>query len=150
MKTIKELLEQNSLHTVNTDSSVYDAVMFMAEKGIGLVPVLKAGKLFGVFSERDLVKRVISQGKDLKQTKIEDVMTTNLVISSIDEPYQSVLMKMTDAKIRHILIIENNELVGVLSMRDLLEIDVSAQKETVEVLNHYIYSKYSFDIEPNT
>jgi CBS domain-containing protein len=150
MKTIKDLLNRNSLHTVNTDASVYDAVMFMAEKGIGLVPVLKSGKLFGVFSERDLVKRVISQGKDLKQTKIEDVMTTNLVISSIDEPYQSVLMKMTDAKIRHILIIDNNELIGVLSMRDLLEIDVSAQKETVEVLNHYIYSKYSFDIEPNT
>jgi CBS domain-containing protein len=149
MKTIKELLDQNSLYTVNIDSNVYDAVMFMAEKGIGLVPVLKEGKLVGVFSERDLVKRVISQGKDLKNTKIEEVMTTNLVISSIDEPYHSVLLKMTDAKIRHILIINDNELVGVLSMRDLLEIDVSAQKETVEVLNHYIYSKYSFDIEPN-
>jgi CBS domain-containing protein len=150
MKTIKELLDQTPLYTVDTDFTVHETVMFMAEKGIGLVPVLNQGKLLGVFSERDLVKRVIAQGKEMHQVKVKDVMTTNLVISSIDEPYNSVLMKMNDAKIRHILIIDNNSLVGVLSMRDLLEIDISAQKETVEVLNHYIYSKYSFDIEPNT
>ena len=150
MKTIKDLLYQNPLYTVDVNASVHEAVVYMAEKGIGLVPVLKDGKLHGVFSERDLVKRVIAAGKDLHKTKVEEVMTTNLIISSVDEPYQSVLRKMTDARIRHILVIENSSLVGVLSMRDLLEIDVSAQKETVEVLNHYIYSKYSFDIEPNT
>ncbi len=114
-----------------------------------MCPYLTEGKLMGVFSERDLVKRVIAAGRDLHTTKVKEVMTTNLILASADEPYQSLLRKMSDSRIRHILIVENNSLTGVISMRDLLEIDVCAHKETVEVLNHYIYSKYSFDVEAN-
>jgi predicted transcriptional regulator len=68
-------------------------------------------------------------------------MSTSLVIAKIDEPNESVLAKMKEAKIRHILIIDNEKLVGVLSLRDLLEIDLNQCKTTVEVLNNYIYSK---------
>jgi CBS domain-containing protein len=99
------------------------------------------GKLIGVFSERDLVKRVIAKNKSLDETKVEDVMSTKLVIADISEANESVLAKMKEANTRHILIIENEKLVGVLAMRDLLELDLSACKLTVEVLNNYIYSK---------
>lgn len=149
MKSIRELLAKNPVYTVDSSASVYQAVLYMAEKGIGLVPVLEEGKLVGVFSERDLVKRVIAAGRDLHTTKVSGVMTTHLILASADEQYESLLIKMAESRIRHMLIVEKDTLIGVISMRDLMEIDISAHKETVEVLNHYIYSKYSFDIEAN-
>ena len=102
---------------------------------------MEDGKLVGVFSERDLVKPVIAQNKSLNETKVENVMSTRLVIANIGEANESVLAKMKEANTRHILIIENEKLVGVLAMRDLLELDLSACRTTVEVLNNYIYSK---------
>jgi CBS domain-containing protein len=141
MENIKSLLEKRELCTVTVHTKVKDAVFYMAEKGVGLVPVMDDGKLVGVFSERDLVKRVIARGKSIETTKVEEVMSTNLIIASIDEPNESVLAKMKEANTRHILVIENEKLIGVLSMRDLLELDLSVCKTTVEVLNNYIYSK---------
>lgn len=141
MESIKDILKGREVYTVQSGSSVKDAVSYMASKGVGLVPVMKNEMLVGVFSERDLVKRVIAKDKDLILTLVDDVMSTNLVIAKIDEPNESVLAKMKEAKTRHILIIDNEKLAGVLSLRDLLEIDLNQCKTTVEVLNNYIYSK---------
>lgn len=141
MGEIKQLLQGRELFTVSNGTTVKDAVFYMAEKGVGLVPVMQADKLVGVFSERDLVKRVIAKGKTVEDTKVDEVMTKDLIISSVDEQNESILAKMKEARIRHILIIENDKLIGVLSMRDLLELDLSVCKTTVEVLNNYIYSK---------
>jgi len=141
MENIKELLARRELYTVTKDTSIKNVVFYMAEKGVGLVPIMDSGKLVGVFSERDLVKRVIAKNKSLDETKVEDVMSTNLVIADISEANESVLAKMKEANTRHILIIENEKLIGVLAMRDLLELDLSACKLTVEVLNNYIYCK---------
>ena len=141
METIKKLLAKRELYTVNIGTTIKDVVFYMAEKGVGLVPVMEEKKLVGVFSERDLVKRVIAKNKSLEETKVEDVMSTKLIIADINEANESVLAKMKEENTRHILIIENEKLVGVLAMRDLLELDLSACKLTVEVLNNYIYSK---------
>jgi CBS domain-containing protein len=141
MENIKEILSNREIYTIIKGTTIRDTVYYMAEKKVGLVPVMEEGKLVGVFSERDLVKRVIAQNKSLDETKVEDVMSTNLVIADVGEASESVLAKMKEANTRHILIIENEKLVGVLAMRDLLELDLSAAKRTVEVLNNYIYSK---------
>ena len=141
MDNIKELLTKRELYTVIKGTTIKDAVYYMAEKGVGLVPVMQEGKLVGVFSERDLVKRVIAKNKNLEETRVEDVMSTKLIIAETHEPNESVLAKMKEANTRHILIIENEKLIGVLSMRDLLELDLSVCKTTVEILNNYIYSK---------
>lgn len=141
MDTIKDMLQGRDVFTVHSGSSIKDTVNYMASKGVGLVPVMNDEKLVGVFSERDLVKRVIAKDKDLNSTFVDDVMSTSLVIAKIDESNESVLAKMKEAKTRHILIIDNDKLVGVLSLRDLLEIDLNQCKTTVEVLNNYIYSK---------
>lgn len=141
MDSLKDLLKGREVFTVQSRSTIKDTVNYMASKGVGLVPVMKDEKLVGVFSERDLVKRVIAKDKDLSQTLVDDVMSTSLVIAKIDESNESVLAKMKGAKTRHILIIDNEKLVGVLSLRDLLEIDLNQCKTTVEVLNNYIYSK---------
>ena len=141
MENIKELLSKRELYTVNIGTTIKDVVFYMAEKGVGLVPIMDTGKLIGVFSERDLVKRVIAKNKNLEATKVEDVMSTKLVIADVNEANESVLAKMKEANTRHILIIENEKLIGVLAMRDLLELDLSVCRTTVEVLNNYIYSK---------
>jgi len=141
MENINKLLSQRELHTVSKGATIKDVVFYMAEKGVGLVPIMDSGKLVGVFSERDLVKRVIAQNKNLDETKVEDVMSTKLIIADVNEANESVLAKMKEANTRHILIIENEKLIGVLAMRDLLELDLSVCRTTVEVLNNYIYSK---------
>ena len=141
MENIKELLTHREVYTVKKGTNIKDAVNYMAEKRVGLVPVMDDGKLVGVFSERDLVQRVIAKNKSLEETKVEDVMSTKLLIAETHEPNESVLAKMKEANTRHILIIEHEKLIGVLSMRDLLELDLSVCKTTVEVLNNYIYSK---------
>jgi CBS domain-containing protein len=141
MESIKDILNGREVYTVQSGLSVKETINYMASKGVGLVPVMKSDKLIGVFSERDLVKRVIAKDKDLVITPVDDVMSTNLVIAKINESNEEVLAKMKEAKTRHILIIENEKLVGVLSVRDLLEIDLNQCKTTVEVLNNYIYSK---------
>lgn len=141
MDTIKDIIKGREIFTVESGTSVKAAVNYMAEKGVGLVPVMKEGKLIGVFSERDLVNRVIAKDKDLNSTLVDDVMSTNLVIAKIDETTEQAMAKMKEAKTRHILIIDNDKLVGVLSVRDLLEIDLNQCKTTVEVLHNYIYSK---------
>ncbi|MEJ5351670.1 MAG: CBS domain-containing protein [Melioribacteraceae bacterium] len=142
MKSIREKVLSKKILTVKSGTNIYDTVLFMAEHNIGLVPVLSDdGKLLGVFSERDLVRRVIAKGLDLKTTKVDEVMSKDLVIADINESYEECLKKMKDRGTRHILIIENEKLAGILSIRDLLEIDLKVQKETIEVLHNYIYSK---------
>lgn len=141
MLKMNEFFKQKSLYTIQTGTKILDAVNYMAEHNVGLIPVLDNEKLIGVFSERDLMRRVIAKGLDLSETKVDDIMTKELILAKSDESYEACLMKMNEAKIRHILIIENEKLLGVLSMRDLLEIDISAKKETIEVLNNYIYSR---------
>lgn len=141
METIKDIIKDREIYTVESGTSVKAAVDYMAEKGVGLVPVLKEGKLVGVFSERDLVNRVIAKDKDLKSTLVDEVMSTNLVIAKVDETTDQAMAKMKEARTRHILIIDNDKLAGVLSVRDLLEIDLNQCKTTVEVLHNYIYSK---------
>jgi CBS domain-containing protein len=141
MENIKELLTDRELYTVKKGTSIKDAVLYMAEKKVGLVPIMDDGKLVGVFSERDLVQRVIAKNKNIEETKVEDVMTSKLIIAKIHESNESVLTKMKEANTRHILVIEGDKLAGVVSMRDLLELHLTVYKTTVEVLNNYIYSK---------
>jgi len=124
MESIKDILKGREVFTIQSGTSIKETVNYMAGKSVGLVPVMKDEKLVGVFSERDLVKRVIAKDKDLNSTLVDDVMSTNLVLAKMDESNESVLAKMKEAKTRHILIIDNDKLVGVLSLRDLLEIDL--------------------------
>lgn len=142
MQTLKEMLTGRKVFTVRIKQSIQSVVDYMAENNIGLVPVLdENGKLVGVFSERDLVKRVISKNLDCSDTLVSQVMSTDLKIAMLDESYDSCMAKMREAKIRHLLVVDGDSLVGVLSVRDLLNMEIKVQRETIEVLNNYIYSR---------
>lgn len=142
MGTIKQIIDSKSLYTIKSGTTIKDTVNFLAEKNIGLVPVIDdSGKLLGVFSERDLVNRVISKGLDIYLTKVDEVMSKDLVLAKLDESPQECLTKMKNNKIRHILVIDNEKLVGIISIKDLLELNIQDMKETIEVLHNYIYAR---------
>jgi len=141
MKPIIELIKEKKLHTVTKDATIRKVAEYMAEHNIGLVPVMSEdGKLLGVFSERDLVKRVISKNLDCNTILVGEVMSTNLVFAGVHETYEECLQKMKSKGTRHLLILDNEKLTGIISVRDLLEIDLTIKKETIEVLHNYIYS----------
>lgn len=141
MKPIIELIKDRKLHSVTKGASIRKVAEYMNEHNIGLVPVLaEDGKLLGVFSERDMVRRVISKNLDCNQILVEEVMSTNLVFAGIEESYEACIQKMKLKGTRHILILDHEKLVGIISVRDLLEIDLTVKNETIEVLHNYIYS----------
>ena len=143
MKSIKDILAQRSgVYTVKAGTTIKASVDYMASQNIGIVPVLSEdGKLLGVFSERDLVKRVIAKNLPLESTLVEDVMTKDLILADIGESTQECLVKMNNKNTRHIIVIEGEKLAGILSMRDLLQIDLKISEETIEILHNYIYAK---------
>ncbi len=141
MKTLKDILVNRPLLAIQKDFTVRQASEYMTKNKIGLVPILDGDKLVGVFSERDLMQRVVAAGKDPDKTKVEEVMTVDLVVSEENETYLECLAKMKTANIRHILVKSGDKLIGVVSMRDLLQADLNLKDETIEVLYNYINSK---------
>lgn len=140
MKAIKDLVRERPLFVIQKDQSVADAARFMAEKNIGAVPVMEENKLVGIFSERDIVTRVISKGLDPARTRVGDVMTTKLVVADADESYESCLRKMQQAHCRHLPIVSADRLLGVVSLRDLLLLELDEKERNLEYLQSYIYT----------
>jgi CBS domain-containing protein len=140
MKTIGTIVKSahRDLYTISADDSVYDAARYMTERNIGAVTVVDGPRVVGLFSERDLLKRVVAEGHDPAQIKVRDVMSTELTIASPNESYEEALSKMQKAKVRHLPILEDNQLLGLISLRDLLQVDADEKAEEIRMLNTYI------------
>ena len=139
MRTVGDLIQGRSFYTASSDQSVFDTARYMAEKDIGAVPVLDNNRLVGIFSERDIIKRVIVAGKDVRATSIRDVMTAELIIAQDTEETAQVLEKMQRHRCRHMPVVSGDRLVGFLSLRDLLSADIEEKDAQVQQLNSYIY-----------
>lgn len=139
MMSIKELIVNRSVFTVDRNVSVQAAVEYMAQKNIGAVSVMDGDRLVGIFSERDVITRVLGQGLNPAATTVSTVMTANLVVASADETYDSCLRKMKQANCRHLPVVEGDKLVGFISLRDLLLVDISQKDDTIEFLNTYMF-----------
>lgn len=141
MKTLKEFLNNRPLHFVRTGMYVIDVAKFMGMHNIGAVPVLEQSDkltLKGIFSERDLLRRCIAKDLDLTVIKIDDVMTKDIILIESHDTPEYCLQIMKQEKIRHIPVIEKNDLVGIISMRDLMLYDNTQKDEKIELLNSYI------------
>lgn len=141
MKTLKELLGSRPVHFVRTGMSIFDVAKFMGLHNIGAVPVLEQSEtliLKGIFSERDLLRRCIAKDLDLVNTKVDDVMTKEVIIVESHDTPEYCLQIMKQEKIRHIPVREENKLTGIISMRDLMLYDISEKEEKIEMLNSYI------------
>ena len=139
MAKLKDLLKDKGFYFVKTGTNVLDTAKFMNSKLIGAVPVLgEGGTLKGIFSERDLLSRCISKDVDLKSTLVDDVMTKKVIVIESHDTPEYCLHILKQENIRHIPIIEGKELVGMLSIRDLVLYDMKLKEENIEMLKAYI------------
>jgi len=140
MPTIRSILaDKRALFWINADDTVSQAAHTMVEHNVGALPVLEEGRLVGVFSERDLMKKVIVESKNPEMVLVSDVMSTQLVTADINDDHQTCLQKMNTAKCRHLPIIEGNTLVAFLSARDLMKAEVEGKDSEIQVLKDMIY-----------
>ncbi len=140
MVAIREIIgEKRVLHWINADDTVRQAVRAMVDYNVGALPVLEHGRLVGVFSERDLMRRVIVEQLDVDAVKISKVMSTKLVTANIDDDHKTCLTTMSAANCRHLPIIDGTSLVAFLSSRDLLKVDVEGKDTEIQELKEMIY-----------
>lgn len=142
MAVILELLKKNQhdLHVVQHDQTVIEAVHFMVENNVGAVPVLNSGELVGIFSERDLMTKVLVRGHDPHTTNVEDVMSPDPLRVAPDASIQDCMVLMKLHKFRHLPICEGNKVVGFLSLRDILMHEVDEMGVDLRMMRAYIAS----------
>jgi CBS domain-containing protein len=127
---------------VAPEACVYDAIELMAEKHVGALLVVKDSSLVGVVSERDYARKVILQGKSSKQTPVSEIMTSPAIFLAPEQTVEDAMRIMTDNRIRHLPVVENGTILGVLSIGDLVRWMISAQQQTISQLHNYITSQY--------
>lgn len=141
MKTVRDLLESNgSLKwSVEPTTTVFDALQFMADKNIGAVLVMDAEeRLLGIFSERDYARKIVLQGKASKETLVQDVMTRRVICVKPNQSVRDCMALMTKEHIRHLPVIDDSGVIGVISIRDVLRSIIDYQDFLIEQYEHYI------------
>lgn len=141
MKTLGSIVKDSfrELYKVAADASVQSAAEYMTERNIGAVTVVEGDRVVGLFSERDLMKRVVARGRDPKTVSVSEVMTTELVTGLPVDSCVEGISKMRQAKCRHLPVLEGQQFFGLISLRDLLEVEVDEQAEELRMLNTYIH-----------
>ena len=139
MKKLRDLMRPGFLFTVPRTATVAEAVRIMTTRNVGIVSVLDGDRLVGVFSERDVVQRVVDHGLDPVRTPVGSVMTTELIVAEADEDYQSAMRKMDQANIRHLPVVSEGRLLSMISVRDLMRVEIHDQGEEIRYLQEYLY-----------
>lgn len=143
--TVSSILSQKKVAevwSIGPDATVFDAIAMMAEKNVGALPVLARGKLVGIITERDYTRKVILKGKSSKETAVKDIMTGSLVLVGPDEPVSTCMKTMTERRVRHLPVVESGELIGILSMGDVVRWVMEAQAATIDQLHNYVTGGY--------
>lgn len=140
MESIGSLLKGRPLYSISGNITVGDTARYMAEKNVGAIPVVDGNRLIGLFSERDVIKRVVAVGIDPEKTMTKDVMTTSLVIATTEESIDDCLAKMQKAHCRHLPVISGERLVGFVSLRDLLQNNLKEKEQNLEYLQSYMFT----------
>lgn len=140
MKSVSQLLEEKDydIWSVSPDSSIFDGLKLMAEKNIGALLVVDSGNLIGVFSERDYARKIALKGKTSHETSVREIMTKKVASVRPDQSIQECMELMTEKHIRHLPVLENEQLVGVISIGDVVKAVISEQAFIIEQLENYI------------
>lgn len=136
---ISDLIKDRETFSVEAGQTVLEAARWMAERNVGALPVLEGGRLVGIFSERDIMKRVVAEGRDPARTRVADVMTKEPLVVSPDDDVQHCLGLMKQHGFRHLPICgHNHKLAGLISLRDMLLHEVSEKDGEVRLMRAYI------------
>ena len=134
--------KNQTVWSIAPNAMVIDAIQLMSEKNVGALPVVENVNLLGVISERDYTRKVILKGKSSKETPVRDIMTEQLITVNPGDSVTACMRIMTEKRVRHLPVLEGTRLVGILSIGDLVNWTISAQKATIENLERYITGDY--------
>jgi CBS domain-containing protein len=143
MKTLKQILKEKQhqdIISIAPDKSVFEALCLMAEKGIGALAVMENNTLVGIFSERDYAREVALKNKASRTTQVSEVMTSKLSCGQAGDFVASAMNTMTNKRVRHLPVMEDDEMIGMLSIGDLVKATIEYQEELIQQLESYIRS----------
>ena len=142
--TISAIMNHKSgeVFSISPDAMVFEAIEMMDKKNVGALLVLRGEELLGIISERDYTRKVFLRGKRSRETRVDEIMSRDVTITSSNEPVEKCMRLMTEQRIRHLPVIDNGKLRGVLSIGDLVKHIISTQSATIEHLESYIHGGY--------
>ena len=143
MRTVRQLLESKGpeVFAIGPDAAVIDAIRLMAEKGVGALVVLEpGGRLAGIVSERDYARKIVLEGRSSKDTPVRDIMTADAVTVGLDEVAPACMHLMTERRVRHLPVVVDGRVAGVVSIGDLVKAVIEEQQIELEQLQRYITS----------
>jgi CBS domain-containing protein len=138
IKTILNKKSRNAIFSIGSSATVYEALVLMADKNIGAVLVIDDGQLVGIFSERDYARKGILKGRTSQETHIHEVMTAKLLTVAPEQKIEDAMVIMSEKHIRHLPVIDGTELIGIISINDLVTAIISDQKDRIASLESYI------------
>jgi len=140
MTTVKHLLDRKGrrVHSIRPDASVFDALKIMAEKNIGSLVVLEDEKLVGIITERIYAREIALKGRTSSQTLVRDVMSTNVICVQPDQTVEECMAVMTKKTVRHLPVVEHGQIVGLVSIGDMVNSIIRDQEFIIDQLEHYI------------
>lgn len=127
-----------SVWTISPGATVFEAIKMLAQKNIGALPVMDGNKLIGIFSERDYTRKVALEGKTSQKTLVKEIISTNVTTASPHSTIEECLRLMTDKRIRHLPILEDGKMVGLISIGDLVNWIISAQSAAIDQMESYL------------
>ena len=142
MRTVRHLLESKApeVFAIGPDQPVLDAIKLMADKRIGAVLVMQAGRLVGILSERDYARKIVLQGRSSATTPVRDIMTTDVISVGLADTADHCMQLVTNRRIRHLPVLEGDAVLGVVSIGDLVKAVIEDQQVEIEQLQRYIAS----------
>lgn len=128
--------------SVSPELTVFEAVQMMSDKNIGALPVMQGDELVGTFSERDYTRKIIVKGRSSRETAVRDVMTAPALTVTSEDSIDRCMRLMTQNRVRHLPVLENGRLIGIVSIGDLVNWIISAQSAAIDQLERYISGSY--------
>ena len=142
MKTVSQILAgkaSQEVHSITPEAPVLDAIRRMAEKGVGALLVIEGGQVMGIVTERDYARKVILQGRSSRDTPVSAIMTSPVMYVGPDQTNEECMALMTENRLRHLPVMVQGDLVGLISIGDLVKDIISEQRFIIEQLVHYIH-----------
>jgi CBS domain-containing protein len=140
MHTLRRLIRRPELVAAPPTATVLEVAALMTDAHVGALCILDGERLVGIFSERDLMIRVLVAGRDPRKTPVGDVMTRDVITASLDDTRSESLERMQEERFRHLPVLENGRAVAMISMRDLLRDEIAEQREEISGLHAYLHS----------
>jgi CBS domain-containing protein len=142
--TIGSILNRkgSTVWSVSPDATVFEAISLMAEKNIGALPVLEGDRLVGMISERDYARKVILLGRGSRETTVSEIMTRNLRTVSLNDSVQECMQVMTENRFRHLPVVQEDKLIGLISIGDCVNWIISAQNAAIDDLERFVTGAY--------